>query len=230
MLKPDRTVIDYLYDFGDSWEHRITVTKVRQGDLDIAYPRYLGGCGAGPPEDCGGVPGFYDLLGARADPDHPEHAQAVEWLDDYDPDEVEVLPIKYALSRIAATQPRPGWARKPDRPPPSNYSGQAVLTGWVLFSVSSRRAIISSVIFGSVRGCVSQPDPNEDRRWPPLRRSLATASRDTTSWPWLPAATTPPDLGPNDGRFRRLVDENDARAPKCCLHLLNVSESVTRQC
>ena len=92
----------YLYDFGDSWEHRITVTRVRQGDPDIAYPRYLGGCGAGPPEDCGGVPGFYDLLGARADPDHPEHAQAVEWLDDYDPDEVEVLPIKYALDRIAA--------------------------------------------------------------------------------------------------------------------------------
>lgn len=102
VLKPGRTVINYLYDFGDSWEHRITVTKVRQGDPNIDYPRYLDGAGAGPPEDCGGVPGFYDLLEARADPDHPEHAQAVEWLDDYDPDEVEILPIKYALGRIAA--------------------------------------------------------------------------------------------------------------------------------
>ena len=102
VLKPGRTVIDYLYDFGDGWEHRITVTDVRQGDPDLAYPRYLGGQGAGPPEDCGGVPGFYDLLEARADPDHPEHAQAVEWLDDYDPDDIEILPIKYALGRIAA--------------------------------------------------------------------------------------------------------------------------------
>jgi len=45
------------------------------------------------------------MLEARADPDHPEHAQAVEWLDDYDPDEVEILPINYALARIAAALP-----------------------------------------------------------------------------------------------------------------------------
>ena len=53
-------------------------------------------------EDWGTEPSFYDLLEARADPDHPEHAQAVEWLDDYDPDDIEILSIKYALSRIAA--------------------------------------------------------------------------------------------------------------------------------
>ena len=30
------------------------------------------------------------------------HAQAVEWLDDYNPDDIETLPIQYALARIAA--------------------------------------------------------------------------------------------------------------------------------
>ncbi len=102
VLKPKTTVIDYVYDFGDSWEHRITVTDVRAGDPEIAYPRYIGGERAGPPEDCGGIPGFYELLAARADPHHPDHAEAAEYLDDYDPNVIEELPIKYALGRIAA--------------------------------------------------------------------------------------------------------------------------------
>ena len=31
VLKPRKTVIDYTYDFGDRWEHRLTVTDVRAG-------------------------------------------------------------------------------------------------------------------------------------------------------------------------------------------------------
>jgi hypothetical protein len=104
VLTATTTVLDYMYDFGDSWEHRITVTDVRPGDPDVSYPRYVGGEHAGPPEDCGGVLGFYEMLQARADPDHPDHAEAREWLDDYDgdPDIIEELPIKYALGRIAS--------------------------------------------------------------------------------------------------------------------------------
>jgi hypothetical protein len=101
VLKARKTIIDYVYDFGDGWEHRIIVTDVRVGDPKIAYPRYIGGEGAGPPEDCGGVPGFYAMLEARADPDHPNHADAVEWLDDYDPQAIDEEPIKYALLRLA---------------------------------------------------------------------------------------------------------------------------------
>ena len=33
VLIPRSTVIDYLYDFGDSWEHRLTVTNVRPATL-----------------------------------------------------------------------------------------------------------------------------------------------------------------------------------------------------
>ena len=52
--------------------------------------------------DCGGIPGFYDLLAARADPSDDNHADAVTWLEEYDPDTLDELPIKYALGRIAA--------------------------------------------------------------------------------------------------------------------------------
>ena len=101
VLKPRKTTIDYLYDFGDSWEHRLTVTRVRPGDPQASYPRYVGGERNAPPEDCGGIPGFYDMLDALADPGHPNHADATEWVDDYDPDTVDELPIKDALLRIA---------------------------------------------------------------------------------------------------------------------------------
>ncbi|HEX3881549.1 MAG TPA: plasmid pRiA4b ORF-3 family protein [Stellaceae bacterium] len=101
VLRPRRTTIDYLYDFGDGWEHRLTVTNIRAGDPDLSYPRYIAGDRNAPPEDCGGISGFYEMLDARADPDREDHAEAEEWLDDYDPDSIDELPIKFALGRIA---------------------------------------------------------------------------------------------------------------------------------
>ena len=101
VLGPRKTTIDYLYDFGDSWEHRLTVTDIRAGDPDLSYPRYTAGERNGPPEDCGGIPGFYKTLDAVVDPNHPDHAEAKERSDDYDPNTIDELPIKYALGRIA---------------------------------------------------------------------------------------------------------------------------------
>jgi hypothetical protein len=101
ILKPRSTRIDYLYDFGDNWEHRLIITRVRQGDPGLGYPRYLGGERNAPPEDCGGIPGFYDMLAILADQDHPDHAEIAEWLDEYDPHTIDEIPMQYALSRIA---------------------------------------------------------------------------------------------------------------------------------
>ena len=101
VLKPRRTIIDYIYDFGDGWEHRLTISKIRAAPPGTSYPRYVAGERNGPPEDCGGIPGFYELLEAIADPAHPSHAHLKQWAGDYDPAAFDVLPIKYALRRIA---------------------------------------------------------------------------------------------------------------------------------
>jgi len=101
VLKARKNIIDYIYDFGDCWEHRLTVTDIRAGKPGVSYPRYIGGERNGPPEDCGGIPGFYELLQALADTAHPSHAQLKECAGDYDPDSFDELPIKYALGRIA---------------------------------------------------------------------------------------------------------------------------------
>ncbi len=82
VLRPRRTIIDYLYDFGDGWEHRLTVTNVRQGEPGIGYPRYVAGERNAPPENCGGIPGFYEQLGILADPEHPDHEEVADWFDD----------------------------------------------------------------------------------------------------------------------------------------------------
>lgn len=102
VLSPGTTAIDYTYDFGDNWEHRLTVSDVRQGEPGIPYPRFIGGERDCPPEDCGGIPGFYEMLEARADPTHPDHVEITAWLDEYDPDELDVFPMQVALGRIAA--------------------------------------------------------------------------------------------------------------------------------
>ena len=64
------------------FKNRLTVTRVRPGDPQTSYPRYIGGEQNAPPEDCGGLPGFYDMLDALDDPDHPNHADAQEWAED----------------------------------------------------------------------------------------------------------------------------------------------------
>lgn len=101
VLAPRKTTIHYIYDFGDSWEHRLTVTRVRPGVSDLDYPRYIAGAWNGPPEDCGGLPGFYTMLEALAGPDHPDHNEVVEWLGGYDPKVIDEGPLRIALGRIA---------------------------------------------------------------------------------------------------------------------------------
>lgn len=72
------TRIIHTYDFGDGWEHEITIE-----DLDEAYPKNypvcLDGDGTRPPEDVGGEGGYEDYLEIMADPGHPEHNEMVEW-------------------------------------------------------------------------------------------------------------------------------------------------------
>lgn len=79
--------LKYEYDFGDSWEHDIVVEKVLEAAPLAVYPRCTAGAGNCPPEDCGGVWGFYGLLETIRDPKHPEYHDMKEWLGgDYDPD------------------------------------------------------------------------------------------------------------------------------------------------
>jgi hypothetical protein len=101
----------YIYDFGDSWEHQIVVEKRQAPEPGRAYPECLGGERHGPPEDCGGIPGFYNLLESIRDPKHERHEELLEWLDDFDPeafstDEVNrrFAPLRRRRNKAATTK------------------------------------------------------------------------------------------------------------------------------
>lgn len=80
VLTDRKQTFDYTYDFGDSWDHTLLVEKQLAGEASIAYPICIGGKLNCPPEDCGGIPGFYQLLDIINNKRHPERQEMLEWL------------------------------------------------------------------------------------------------------------------------------------------------------
>ncbi len=69
----------YSYDFGDNWVHDIRVEKIEPVAAAPLHPLCLDGARAGPPEDCGGPPGYEEILTALAIPRHPRHREMRRW-------------------------------------------------------------------------------------------------------------------------------------------------------
>ncbi len=94
----ERTKFTYIYDFGDYWCHKILIEKILPMESDKHYPVCIKGKRACPPEDCGGVWGYYDFLKAIQDPDHPEHDHILEWVDGiFDPEAFDIDEINQKL-------------------------------------------------------------------------------------------------------------------------------------
>jgi hypothetical protein len=93
---------DYVYDFGDDWEHTIGIESVVEADPALKYPRFVAGARRGPPEDVGGPPGFFDFLEAMANPKHSEHRHLVEWYGEpFDPDDIDLPNLSLRVGALA---------------------------------------------------------------------------------------------------------------------------------
>jgi len=92
----------YEYDFGDSWLHVIAVEKITPAAPGAALvAQCLDGARACPPDDCGGPPGYDDLLRILGNPKHEEHESMKEWLDrPFDPDAFDPIKINRYLGRL----------------------------------------------------------------------------------------------------------------------------------
>ena len=102
-----KSTLRYHYDFGDGWMHKVVVEKLLAPDPALMAPRCLDGQRACPPEDCGGIPGYFRLLEILADPRHPEHDEMLEWLeDDFDAEAFDVTATNRELTRRFSRKPR----------------------------------------------------------------------------------------------------------------------------
>lgn len=98
----------YDYDFGDSWEHMVVLEKTLLAVKGAKYPQCVAGKNACPPDDCGGVWGYMNLIEVLKNPKHPDHADMLDWLciedprefdpSDFDPNEVKFENTKKRLA------------------------------------------------------------------------------------------------------------------------------------
>lgn len=82
--------IKYIYDFGDNWIFTIILEDIVD-DYYFGFATLLDGAETAPPEDVGGLDGFYEFLEAYRDSKHPDHQEIKAWADaqyfkEYDPE------------------------------------------------------------------------------------------------------------------------------------------------
>lgn len=96
LFSMENKVAEYIYDFGDGWQHKVQLEKILPRDENIKYPVCIAGKRACPPEDCGGVWGYQEFLEAIENPDHEEHEEMLEWVGgEFNPEDFDVNEVKF---------------------------------------------------------------------------------------------------------------------------------------
>lgn len=91
----------YGYHFGDGWQVELRIEKVDVPQKGMFYPVCTGGERAGPPEDCGGLEAFHDMLACIKEPQTELGREWLEWLGpDYDADACDLEKMNKALKKL----------------------------------------------------------------------------------------------------------------------------------
>lgn len=102
LLQNPKDRLNYEYDFGDSWRMEILLEKILEPDSNQTYPICIKGVRAAPPEDCGGIYGYYGLLDTLANPGTEEYEEMLEWMggEPIDPEFFDMEGINTELRRL----------------------------------------------------------------------------------------------------------------------------------
>jgi hypothetical protein len=91
----------YDYQFGEGWRVDIRVEKTAAAVKGVRYPACVGGERAGPPEDCGGLEAFHDMLACLKEPDSDLGREWLGWLGpEYDPNACDLDKVNLALRKL----------------------------------------------------------------------------------------------------------------------------------
>ena len=91
---PGKEVV-YEYDLGDCWRHRVFLESIHLAKSRARYPKCIDGQRACPPEDCGGVWGYQNIVEILANRKHPEYSETREWVGRYDPERFDHKKVKF---------------------------------------------------------------------------------------------------------------------------------------
>lgn len=80
LLTAPGSALHYHYDFGDDWEHTITLEAILPPAAPGELPWCTDGGGHAPQEDSFGAHGWMDKLAISRDPSHPDHKDIRAWL------------------------------------------------------------------------------------------------------------------------------------------------------
>jgi len=100
LLDDEENKIFYEYDFRDRWLHEIELENILDVDPHNTYPFCQDGELHCPPEGCGGVEGYDDLLSILSDIDNEEYYETIKWLgEDFDAHEFDKCFVNEMLRR-----------------------------------------------------------------------------------------------------------------------------------
>lgn len=86
----------YNYDYGDDWWHSIKLEGQIFREKSIKYPICIGGERACPREDCGGVPGYYNMLETLSNPKDDDYKSMKTWAGkDWNPETFNRKDVKF---------------------------------------------------------------------------------------------------------------------------------------
>lgn len=88
----------YLYDFGDDWEHVITLNAVVETDTPL--PHLLKAQNGCPPEDCGGPVGAEHWASVWSDKAHADHRVALEMFGAHEPGWLDFEALQKAVTKL----------------------------------------------------------------------------------------------------------------------------------
>ncbi len=93
--------IIYDYHFGEGWRVDVRVEQVLPLVKGTFYPCCMEGERAGPPEDCGGVEAYHDMLACIQEPNTDLGREWIDWLGpQHDVERCDVAAINKALRKF----------------------------------------------------------------------------------------------------------------------------------
>ncbi|OTA21965.1 plasmid pRiA4b ORF-3-like family protein [Xenorhabdus beddingii] len=81
LLKRKGSKFTYLYDFGDGWEHEIILENSHYSPEELPTPIFcVEGQRACPPENCGGIYSYMELIDILKAPSHKDYQAMFKWV------------------------------------------------------------------------------------------------------------------------------------------------------